>query len=64
MLEAVTSLLGAGLLGVVGWAFQLSNRVSVIEANYDSLERLLEAKLSPIHQRLERIERSLNGHLR
>jgi len=63
MLEGIVGVLGTGLLAVVGWAFNLQSRVAVMEANYASLEKLLEAKLDPINQRLERIERYLNGHL-
>lgn len=63
MLEAVVTVLGTALFGVVGWAFQLSNRVSVVEVQRADLEKLINARFDDMARRLGRIERGMNGHL-
>lgn len=60
MLEAILGLLGLGLFGVLGWAFTISNRVSVLEADKVSLKELMESKLDDITRRLVSIERKLD----
>ena len=64
MLEAVVSTLGVGMLAVFGWAIQLGNRVTTLETRDADLEKLLDAKFQPIYQRLDRIERAMNGALK
>jgi hypothetical protein len=49
MLEVIVGLLGTGLLGIFGWAFNLHSRVSVLEV-------LLSSQLQDIKERLTRIE--------
>lgn len=60
MVEAIITVLGAGLFGIVGWAFLISNRVSVLEADRISLKELIESKLNDITRRLENIERKID----
>lgn len=67
MLSAIVGILATVLIGVVGWAFNMSNRVSVLEADKVSLRELLDAKLeiisgqvSTANARLSRIERKLD----
>lgn len=60
MLEAIISIIGAGLLGVFAWAFNLHSRVAVLEADKISLKELLDAKLENITLRLDRIEKKLD----
>lgn len=67
MLSAVVGVIGAALLAVIGWAFNLQSRVSVLEADKVSLRELLDAKLESISGqiagatvRLDRIERKLD----
>ena len=67
MLSALVGIIGTALLGVIGWAFSLQSRVSVLEADKVSLRELLDAKLENISGqvvgvtiRLDRIERKLD----
>ena len=60
MVEALIAVMGAGLFGVVGWAFVISNRVSVLEADKVSLKELMETKLDDITRRLVNIERKID----
>jgi len=72
MLEAVIGVMGAVLMAVIGWAFNLSNRVAVLEAeraNFNTLlnerfaamEKLLEIRLTDITRRLGHIEDKLDA---
>jgi hypothetical protein len=64
MIEAAIGILGAGLLAMAAWALtnisNLSNRVSVLEADKAGLREVLEAKLEAINIRLEHIEKKLD----
>lgn len=64
MLETIVGLLSATGLGVIGWAIHLGSRVAVLEANEQSLKELIETRFDDVERRLERIELSLNGHLK
>lgn len=61
MVEAFISVIGAGLLAVIGWAFSLHSRVAVLEADKVSLKELIEAKFDGVIIRLVRIEHILDG---
>lgn len=81
MMEAVIGTLGAGLMGIFGWAMTLNSRLSVQERAHEDFLRYLDSKLDAVkllnesistkmdikfgaqEQRLDRIERSMNGHL-
>jgi len=74
MLEAIVSVLGAAMLAIFGWAFNLNSKVNVqeqrysdflhlIDTKFDSFETLVESKFEGSNQRLVRIERALNGAL-
>jgi hypothetical protein len=56
MLETIVGIIGVGLLGVIGWAVQLGNKVAVVETEQANLAKTLEWKLDDIKDRLERIE--------
>lgn len=60
MIEAIVTVMGSTLLLVIGWAFTLSNRVSVLEADKTSMRELIDAKLDNITMRLARIEAKLD----
>jgi hypothetical protein len=60
MLEAIITVIGSGLLAVVGWAFTLNGRVAVLEADKVSLKELLDVRLENISMRLARIEAKLD----
>lgn len=55
------------VVGVIGWGARLEIKTNVQGAKHEDLkeffEKLLTAKTDPINQRLDRIERSLNGGL-
>lgn len=74
MLNTLIGVLGAALLAVIGWAFNLQSRVSIYSQRHDDLLRLIDTKFDAMsemvdtkfdssNQRLERIERALNGAL-
>lgn len=63
MLDTVVSILGLMFIGVFGWVIQLGTRISVIEAQHTDLKELIEREFKGLDKRLDRIERSLNGHL-
>lgn len=62
MLETLLGILGTVMLAVVGWAFQLSNRVTKLEAKEESVKSYLDTKFEEVNRRLDRIERKIyNG---
>jgi hypothetical protein len=60
--NAVDGFLGAAFIGAIGWIIALGNRVSVIEAENKGLRELIESRFDSVEGRLDRIERSMNGH--
>ena len=52
--------MSAAGLALLGWAFQLSNRVAVLEQRDTDLIALIEARFSSVNQRLDRIEVQLD----
>jgi hypothetical protein len=65
MLETIIAILAsAPVIGVVAWAIQLGNRVTKVETQFEDISDLLDAKFEPIYQRLDRIERAMNGNLK
>lgn len=71
MVEALIAVLGAGLLGIGGWAINLHSRVAVLEAEKITLKEVMEAqkealkefldmRLLDITRRLDRIEHKLD----
>lgn len=63
MLETLVGIFGAAFLGAIGWAVQISSRISTIETKHPSLIELIETRFDAVDQRLDRIERGMNGHL-
>jgi hypothetical protein len=64
MIEILTTIAGSGaFIAVVGWAYNLGNRVTKVETQYEGIEELINARFDAVEHRLERIERSMNGHL-
>lgn len=63
LLPNVLNLLGGAALGALGWAYILHGRVSKIEGRYEAILDLLQTRFDAADQRLDRIERSLNGAL-
>ena len=52
--------MSAAALALLGWAFQLSNRVAVLEQRDTDLIALIEARFGSVNQRLDRIEVQLD----
>lgn len=61
--DYITYLLGALTLGVFAWAFNINNRVTVLETKDDSLKELITIQFEAVKSRLDRIERGMNGRL-
>lgn len=50
------------VMAVIGWAFNINSRLSVVEAKHQALMELIESKFDDLGRRLERIEHKLwNG---
>lgn len=73
--DAIVPVISTALMGVVGWAFkrqantnnkvvELDKRLALLEQSIDDLKELINARFDSGDQRLERIERSMNGFLR
>jgi hypothetical protein len=64
MIEIISTIAGSGaFIAVVGWAYTLGNRVTKVETQHEGIEELINARFDAVEHRLERIERSMNGHL-
>lgn len=64
MLTTIVGVIGAGLLGVIGWAFNINSSVEVLKTKHDGLITLIDTRFEEINRRLDRIERALNGRVR
>lgn len=82
MVEASISVLGAMVMGMFAWAFNINSEVKVQQKASEDLERLITTRFDALEQlseavrenlenkfdsqgsRLDRIERSMNGHLK
>lgn len=53
----------AALFAIVVWAVRLEGRVNGLHLMQDGLKELLSSRFDEIDSRLDRIERSMNGHL-
>ena len=62
MIEAIAASIGV-LIPMAGWVLAIQSKVTAHEVLIVAQKELLESKLDGIDQRLERIERYLNGHL-
>lgn len=45
--------------GALGWALQLSERITVVEVEYEGLKALINEKFDGVNGRLDRIEEKL-----
>ena len=59
---SLMGILSTVTLIVIGWGNHLGNRVTSLETKEEGLHLLLQAYFEPVHQRLDHIERILNGH--
>jgi hypothetical protein len=69
----VVSGVGTLLAALAGWGVRLESRISVQKALHESyvesqedekesIKELINVQFIAVHQRLDRIERSMNGH--
>lgn len=62
----ISSIMGTVILGIIGWAFNLSTRVAVVErqqsSDKDNLKELFASKLEEMNRRLVNIESKLDKH--
>lgn len=56
----VESLLSAGIIALGGWIISIDRKVT----KQETLREVIETKFDAVEQRLDRIERVLNGKLR
>lgn len=59
--EQVAHILSLCVVAVFGWAVNLNSRVAVVESEHESIEKLLTREFDDVRDRLERIERNLDG---
>ena len=52
------------IVGIIVWAVRLEGRINTADQKHLDLKELIEAKFEGLDNRLERIERALNGALR
>lgn len=52
------------VMAAFGWVNNIQSRVNVLEQQHDDLKELINTRFDDISRRLDRVERSLNGHLR
>jgi hypothetical protein len=66
MWEIIAGLMGTAIFGALGWAVNLSSRVTVIETQQMDLRTLIESRFEEVNRRLEKIEnaieRSIKSH--
>jgi hypothetical protein len=63
MYSVILAIISSGaFLAVVGWAANIGNRVTKIETRQEDLPALITAKFDAVEQRLDRIERAMNGN--
>lgn len=66
---------GAVVIGILGWAYGINPKIDKVDAKieakneliasrHNSLKELIEVQFGMVNARLDRIDRSLNGHLR
>lgn len=63
-METILSVVSTVCLATVGWAFSLNAKVAVLEEKEQGLRELIESRFDGVDQRLDRIERSMNGSLK
>ena len=57
MFDTLLAIVGsAAFVGALGWAIQVSNRLSVVETERDGLKELIEEKFEGVYRRLDSIE--------
>lgn len=51
------------VVGAIAWAVRLESKIQLSDQKHTDLKELIESKLDSIADRLERIERAMNGAL-
>jgi hypothetical protein len=64
MLEYVYNFISVCTIGIIAWAFRISNRVTKVEVVHEGLKELITVRFDAQDARFERLEKQLNGHLR
>lgn len=61
-MEALLGITMTVVMAIIGWAFNVHGRISVMESRYEDLVKLIESKFDDLDARLERMERKMwNG---
>ena len=61
--NALLGILTTAFLAIVGWAFNLESRMTILTQKHEDLRELINSRFDGSDGRLDRIERSLNGAL-
>lgn len=65
MLSTILGILGSGaFVAAFGWVLQLGNRITILETQQPDLKELINSQFDDVSQRLDRIERAMNGALK
>jgi hypothetical protein len=58
----ILTIVGTALLAVIAWAFKISNKVAVLEADKNSLKEFIKQIFDELTRRLDRIDRKLESN--
>lgn len=61
MLTTLISIFSVAVFGAIGWAVQLSNRVSATEQGQEDVKDLINARFDELDRRLEKMEVGIFG---
>lgn len=53
-------LLGIVVMGIIGWAFSISNRVSVLEADKSSIREFIKIQFDDVKRRIKSLENKID----
>lgn len=56
IMNAIIGVIGLAVVGIIGWAFQMGSRVSVVEADQKSLATLINTRFEDVNHRFDRLE--------
>ena len=64
MLSTILGIVSTVTLIIVGWAFQVSSKVNVLDQKHADLTILINFRFDALDARLKRIEQALNGSIK
>lgn len=59
IVAAVVGFIGLVIMAIIGWAFSITNRVSVLEADKTSLKEFISIQFEDLKNRLDKLEEKI-----